>query len=106
MDSCLSVEREIDKVLAKFSGLNEHSVNTIEDFICSVENIRRELAEGNNFRWLPEETWKASRFFLWNQTQVAEIKPRSLDLQTNTDILPRPCKSRLLPQGSRSVLYT
>ena len=56
MDSCLSVEREIDKVLAKFSGLNEHSVNTIEDFICSVENIRRELAEGNNFRWLLEET--------------------------------------------------
>ena len=32
------------------------------------------------------------------------IEPRSLDLQANT--LPRRCKSRLLPQGSRSVLYT
>ena len=31
------------------------------------------------------------------------IEPRSLDLQVNT--LPRRCKSRLLPQGSRSVLY-
>ena len=31
------------------------------------------------------------------------IEPRSLDLQANT--LPRRCKSRLLPQGSRSVLY-
>ena len=30
-------------------------------------------------------------------------KPRLLDLQANT--LPRRCKSRLLPQGSRSVLY-
>ena len=31
------------------------------------------------------------------------IEPRSLDLQVN--LLPRCCKSRLLPQGSRSVLY-
>ena len=29
------------------------------------------------------------------------IEPRTLDLQTNT--LPHRCKSRLLPQGSRSV---
>ena len=33
------------------------------------------------------------------------IEPKSLDLQANT--LPRRCKSRLLPQGSRSVfIYT
>ena len=32
------------------------------------------------------------------------IEPRSLDQQANT--LPRRCKSRLLPQGSRSVSYT
>ena len=31
------------------------------------------------------------------------IEPRSLDSQANT--LTRRCKSRLLPQGSRSVLY-
>ena len=31
------------------------------------------------------------------------IEPRSLDLQANT--LPRRCKNRLLPQGSRSVSY-
>ena len=31
------------------------------------------------------------------------IEPRSLDLQANS--LPRRCKSRLLPQGSRSALY-
>ena len=46
MESCLSVERELDKVLTKFTGLHDHSVNTIEDFISAVENIRRELAEG------------------------------------------------------------
>ena len=32
------------------------------------------------------------------------IEPRSLGLQANT--LPRRCKSRLLPQGSRNVFYT
>ena len=32
------------------------------------------------------------------------IEPRTLDLQANT--LPRRCKSRLLLQGNRSVLYT
>ena len=38
----------------------------------------------------------------FNLTQPG-IEPRSLDLQVNT--LTRRCKSRLLPQGSRSVLY-
>ena len=47
MESCLSVERELDKVLTKFTGLHDHSTNTIEDFISSIENIRRELAEGS-----------------------------------------------------------
>ena len=32
------------------------------------------------------------------------IEPGPQDLKANT--LPRHCKSRLLPQGSRSVLYT
>ncbi|XP_045188845.2 E3 ubiquitin-protein ligase RMND5A-like isoform X1 [Mercenaria mercenaria] len=46
MDSCLTVEREIDKVLTKFGGLNDHSVDTLEDFINSIENLRKELAAG------------------------------------------------------------
>ena len=32
------------------------------------------------------------------------VEPGPQDLKANT--LPRRCKSRLLPQGSRSVLYT
>ena len=46
MESCLSVQRELDKVETKFTGLHDHYSNTIEDFISSIENIRRELAEG------------------------------------------------------------
>lgn len=46
MDSCVAVDRELDKVLSKFSGVQEHSVNTIDDFITSIENIRKELGEG------------------------------------------------------------
>ena len=46
MESCLSVQRELDKVETKFTGLHDHYSNTIDDFISSIENIRRELAEG------------------------------------------------------------
>ena len=46
MESCLSVQRELDKVVTKFTGLHDHYSNTIEDFTSSIENIRRELAEG------------------------------------------------------------
>ena len=37
-------------------------------------------------------------------TPEVGIEPGPQDLKANT--LPRRCKSRLLPQGSRSVLYT
>jgi len=46
MDSCVAVDREVDKVFTKFSSLHDHSVNTIDDFISSIENLRKELAEG------------------------------------------------------------
>lgn len=46
MESCLSVERDLEKVLTKFSGVQEHTLNTIDDFISSIENLRKELAEG------------------------------------------------------------
>ena len=59
MDSCLTVEREIDKVLTKFGGLHDHSVDTIEDFITSLENIRKELAEGEL-----KFSYKASQMFV------------------------------------------
>ncbi|WAR21795.1 RMD5A-like protein [Mya arenaria] len=46
MDSCMSVQREVEKVLTKFSKLKDHSVDTIDDFISSIESLRKELAEG------------------------------------------------------------
>ncbi|KAH3789465.1 hypothetical protein DPMN_167646, partial [Dreissena polymorpha] len=46
MESCVAVDREVEKVLSKFNGLQDHCVNTIDDFIFSIENIRKELAAG------------------------------------------------------------
>ena len=64
------------------------------------------------FGWLPVYVIWGGLYVVWGYCRRAKIfylpqpgiEPRSLDLQANT--LPRPCKSRLLPQGSRSVLFT
>lgn len=45
MDSCLAVERELDKVLVKFTGIREHTEKTLQDLVDYVSNIQRELAE-------------------------------------------------------------
>jgi len=46
MDACDPVEKEVEKVLTKFSGLQDHTLNTVDDFIASIENIRKELVDG------------------------------------------------------------
>ncbi len=43
MDSCLGVEREVDKVLSKFSGINEHANKVLEDAANNVENLKQEF---------------------------------------------------------------
>ena len=53
------------------------------------------------FKRLHVEMTKCRRAKIFYLPQPG-IEPRLLDLQANT--LPRRCKSRLLPQGSRSVL--
>ncbi|KAL3864971.1 hypothetical protein ACJMK2_006611 [Sinanodonta woodiana] len=46
MESCLAVEREIDKVLSKFSGVRDHMNYTVDELIKSAENICYELSNG------------------------------------------------------------
>lgn len=46
MDSCLAVEREVDKILAKFTGLNGHSEKLFDELITSIRNIQNELSSG------------------------------------------------------------
>lgn len=46
----MAVERELDKVLSKFSSLQDHSSRNLEELIASIQNIQRELNEGNYFK--------------------------------------------------------
>lgn len=49
MDSCLAVEREVDKVLNKFGLLKESYNRTLDDLICYVQELQNELSEGSYF---------------------------------------------------------
>lgn len=49
MESCNAVEREVDRVLSKFGGLRDHSKKNLEELISSIQNIQRELNDGNYF---------------------------------------------------------
>lgn len=52
MESCNAVEREVDRVLSKFGGLRDHSKKNLEELISSIQNIQRELNEGNHLYYL------------------------------------------------------
>ncbi|XKL59316.1 hypothetical protein PGB90_000332 [Kerria lacca] len=43
MDSCLGVEREVDRVLSKFNSINEHANRVLEETSNHVENLRQEF---------------------------------------------------------------
>lgn len=63
MEPCVSVEKEIDRVLGKFTGLRDHYMNTLEDFITTTENLRKELTEG------PEDSeLQVTQNLIMNQT--------------------------------------
>lgn len=43
MEACIAVEREIDKVLTKFGGINEHAERVMRDVCVHIENLKKEL---------------------------------------------------------------
>uniref|UniRef100_A0A1B6KUT0 RING-Gid-type domain-containing protein n=1 Tax=Graphocephala atropunctata TaxID=36148 RepID=A0A1B6KUT0_9HEMI len=43
MEACIAVEREIDKVLTKFGGINEHAERVMRDICVHIENLKKEL---------------------------------------------------------------
>uniref|UniRef100_A0A8W7PJF1 RING-Gid-type domain-containing protein n=1 Tax=Anopheles coluzzii TaxID=1518534 RepID=A0A8W7PJF1_ANOCL len=47
MDSCAAVEKEVEKVINKFSAINDHSQRIIGDVISLIEKLRSSIAEGN-----------------------------------------------------------
>lgn len=45
MEACIAVEREIDKVLTKFGGINEHAARVMRDVCNHIENLKKELED-------------------------------------------------------------
>lgn len=43
MEACIGVEREVDKVLTKFGGINEHAERVLQDVTNHIESIKKEL---------------------------------------------------------------
>lgn len=46
MDSCQAVEKEIDKVIQKFSGIQSHSTRVLDDAIKYIEQLKSSIEEG------------------------------------------------------------
>ncbi|KAL4231136.1 E3 ubiquitin-protein transferase rmnd5a [Mactra antiquata] len=63
MDSCLTVEREIEKVLSKFGGLHDHGVDTLDTYITTLENLKKELNEAS-----PDSEVQVTQSMVLNQT--------------------------------------
>lgn len=45
MEACIAVEREIDKVLTKFGGINDHAERVLQDITNHIESLKNELNE-------------------------------------------------------------
>ncbi|XP_065211320.1 E3 ubiquitin-protein ligase RMND5A isoform X3 [Planococcus citri] len=43
MDSCVGVEREVDKILTKFNTINDHANRVLQDITNHVENLKQEF---------------------------------------------------------------
>lgn len=47
MEACEAVEKELQRVITKFSGVHEHSKRLLGDVTNNFEDLRSTLAEGN-----------------------------------------------------------
>ena len=82
-------------VFMRRGQLREHVSYHRDIDVCSDHSHETKTVEGACFMSQGAEK---------SQPPKVGIEPGPQDLKANT--LPRRCKSRLLPQGSRSVLYT
>ena len=53
MESCYSVEKELEKLLSKFSYIDKHTANSLQELLTYVDGVKRELTEGQLFSFLP-----------------------------------------------------
>lgn len=63
MEACQAVEKEVNKVLEKFGGLQHHYDKNLDELINSIQSIQRELNEG-----------PFSFYFLFAKFQLSEMR--------------------------------
>lgn len=57
MDACTGVEKEVDKVLSKFGGINDHADRTLGDLCMHIESLKNSIEEGRSkLPMTPKET--------------------------------------------------
>jgi len=49
MESCYAVEKELEKLLSKFSYIDKHTANSLQELLTYVDGVKRELIEGQLF---------------------------------------------------------
>jgi len=49
MESCYAVEKELEKLLSKFSYTDKHTANSLQELLTYVDGVKRELIEGQLF---------------------------------------------------------
>lgn len=48
MEACLAVEKEVDRVLSKFTGINDHAKRVLADLVVQIQNLKEEYQHGIN----------------------------------------------------------
>lgn len=47
MEACLAVEKEVDRVHSKFTGINDHANRVLGDLINQIQDLKQELQNAN-----------------------------------------------------------
>lgn len=76
MESCAAVEKEVDKVITKFSSINEHSQRVLSDVTTFIEQLRKSIAEGG---FLISKLFDTYKFILGLNKKVNN-KPYSFNI--------------------------
>lgn len=69
MEACNAVEREVDKVLSKFGGINDHAHRVLRDMASTVDGLRKEFEEGKNKGIILVKTPGV----FWNHTNILNM---------------------------------
>jgi hypothetical protein len=69
MDACTGVEKEVDKVLSKFGGINDHADRTLGDLCTHIESLKNSIEEGTwknlNWFWINFRRFTCSKGFIF-----------------------------------------